>query len=196
MSLDPVEHGFPEDPWQLLRAWLPANDDPVRPTMTLATIADGMPDARTVLLSEFDEHGLYFHTDSRSRKVAQLAADPSVALMLHLAADAHQLVVQGIAEPAADDELARVYRRRSPYLQQLAWQNTVEFAGLPDDDRVADWSAFTDAHADGFGRPPTWAGFLVRPSRFTFWFGSPDTASRRVEYQTSPGGWAVSFRAG
>jgi pyridoxamine 5'-phosphate oxidase len=187
---------FPDDPWVLLRDWLPTNDDPVRPVMTLATAADGIPDARTLLLSEFDEQGFYFHTDSRSRKVRQLTASDRVALMLHFPEKARQLTVQGAAEPAPPSELTRAFRARSSYLQQLAWQNTVEFAGLPLADRLTAWSAFRKDHADGFGQPPTWTGYLVRPTRLTFWVGHPDTASRRTEYTRTPEGWAVSLLAG
>ncbi|WP_309712884.1 pyridoxamine 5'-phosphate oxidase family protein [Pseudolysinimonas sp.] len=192
-----IRDNWPEDPWQLLAEWLPSNADPARPVMTLATAADGIPDARTLLLSEWDEHGLYFHTDSRSRKVRQLAADPAVALMLHFPESARQLTVQGIAEPAPTDELRRAFRARSAYLQQLAWQNTIEFAGLPLADRLRAWAAFRDDHADGFGQPPTWTGYLVRPTRLTFWIGNPDTASRRTEYtRTADGTWTVSLLAG
>lgn len=187
---------FPADPWVLLDEWLPANDDPVRPVMTLATAADGIPDARTLLLSEYDRDGFHFHTDSRSRKVRQLSVNNQVALMLHFPERQRQLTVQGVAEPAPADELARVFRARSAYLQQLAWQNTVEFAGLPLADRLSAWSRFKDDHADGFGQPPTWIGYIVRPSRLTFWFGNPDTASRRTEYVRTPEGWAVSLLAG
>lgn len=195
---------LPVDPWELLEAWLPGNDDPARPVMTLATVTpDGLPDARTLLLSEVDASGFYFHTDSRSRKVAQLTADPRVALMLHLPADLHQLTVQGVAEPAPDDELRAAFRARSPYLQQLAWQNTVEFAGLPLADRVASWRDFLRDHDDGFGQPPTWTGYLVRPTRLTFWVGSPHTASRRIEYTRETGAdaaadrpWTVTLLAG
>jgi pyridoxamine 5'-phosphate oxidase len=193
-----IRDHWPDDPWTLLADWLPANDDPVRPVMTLATVSDeGIPDARTLLLSEWDEQGLYFHTDSRSRKVRQLAASPAVALMVHLPDAARQLTVQGVAEPASSDELSRAFRARSAYLQQLAWQNTVEFAGLPLADRLRAWAVFRDDHADGFGQPPTWTGYLVRPSRLTFWIGSADTASRRTEYTRTPdGGWTVSLLAG
>lgn len=187
----------PGDPWELLRAWLPANDDPARPTMTLATVTpDGRPDARIVLLSEYDDEALYFHTDSRSRKVGQLAEHPDVALVLHIAERRHQLTVQGTASPAPPEELRRAYRARSDYLKQLAWQNTVEFAGLPLDDRVSSWARFRDEHADGFGQPPTWVGYRVVPRRLTFWLGSDDTASRRTEYTLTPEGWAVSVLAG
>jgi pyridoxamine 5'-phosphate oxidase len=188
---------WPADPWELLADWLPANDDPVRPTMTVATVtADGRADARIQLLSEYDEHGFYLHADARSRKVAQLAANPSVALVLHFPEELRQLVVQGLAEPARPDELKRAFAARSPYLQQLAWQNTVEFAGLPLADRLSAWAQFGADHADGFGQPPTWVGYLVRPTRLTFWIGNGDTASRRTEYARSSDGWTVALLAG
>jgi pyridoxamine 5'-phosphate oxidase len=191
-----IRDDWPADPRELLVDWLPSNDDPVRPLMTLATVVDGVPDARILLLSEWDADGFYFHTDARSRKVAHLAADPAVALVLHDAPRARQLTVQGIAEPAPADELRRAFRARSPYLQQLAWQNTREFAGLPLADRIAAWSAFRTDHGDGFGQPPTWTGYLVRPTRLTFWIGSTDTASRRTEYRRVGDGWEVSLLAG
>lgn len=192
----------PVDPWELLVDWLPANEVEARPTMTVATVdADGMPDARTQLLSEFDEQGFYFHTDSRSRKIAQLAAHPGVALVMQFPEQLRQLVVVGVAAVAPADELARAFRARSPYLQQLAWQNTVEFAGLPLDDRLSSWADFRRDHRDGFGQPPTWIGYLVRPTRLTFWVGNPDTASRRTEYaraaDAAPGTpWTVTHLAG
>ena len=186
----------PADPWELVAAWLPADDDPVRPTMTLATLDDGVPDARTVLLSGWSRDGFLLHTDTRSRKAAQLQADPAVALVLHLAADAHQLVVQGRAEPAGAAVDRDVFQRRSPYLQQLAWQNTAEFATLPLEDRRAAWAHFTAAHADGFGEPPTWIGYRVVPDRLTFWQGDPATASRRIAYARTADGWTVSRHAG
>jgi pyridoxamine 5'-phosphate oxidase len=183
--------------WQLLQEWLPSNEDPDRPQLTLSTVTpDGRADARTVLLSEFDRDGFYFHTDSRSRKAAQLAANPAVALTWLWPGFTRQLVVQGTARPAPPGELAGAYRRRSPYLQQLAWLNTAGFALLPRAERVARWAEQAAAHPDGFAQPPTWAGYLVRPVRLTFWRGDPEAASRRTEFRAGPGGWQVSHRPG
>ena len=71
------------DPLHLLGRWLPENTDELRPLMTVSTIdADGYPDSRNVLLSEFDGEALYFHTDARSRKAGELAANPRVSLTL------------------------------------------------------------------------------------------------------------------
>jgi len=109
--------------------------------------------------------------------------------------------VQGRAEVAPADEIAAAYRARSPFLQQLAWQNTFEFAQYPDDERRDRWAAFTAAHTDGssrpvFSQPETWVGFLVRPTRMTFWGSGSDAPSRRVEYRATSGGWTVAYLPG
>lgn len=178
--------------WDLLVEWLPANDDPNRPRITLSTAE---PDARTLLLSEFDEQGFYFHTDSRSRKVAQLAADPRVALTFLWPDFTRQLVVLGTAEIAPPAEQEHAYRARSPYLKQLAWLNSLEFAQLPLEERRAQWAAFTD-DPDDLEPPETWVGFLVRPHRLTFWQGDPEAASRRTEFTLVDGDWQRAYLAG
>jgi pyridoxamine 5'-phosphate oxidase len=177
---------------RLLQDWLPSNDDPDRPPMTVSTVtAEGAADARTLLLTAFDSTGFYFHTDIRSRKVAQLAANPAVALTLVWDFQ-RQLVVQGAAEVAAADEIAEAYRTRSAYLQQLAWLNTAEFAQLPRDERQLRWRSFADTRPDGYAQPSTWTGYLVRPWRVTFWHGDPDTSSLRIEYAATDAGWQLS----
>lgn len=174
--------------------WLPGG--PNQCLMTLATVDDGVPDARTLVLSEVTQDGFYFHTDAASAKVAQLAANPHVALTVLQVAQARQLVVQGVAERASWHEIARAYRDRGPYLQQLAWMNTDEFAALAEEDRLARWAEFAADHADGFVQPDGWTGFVVRPTRIAFWEGSPHTASRRIDYRLEDGSWQVRFRAG
>ena len=115
----------------LLDEWLPANSSIDRPQMILSTVSGGVPDARTVLLTEFDHEGLYFHTDSRSRKVASLLANPAVALTFLWPSFTRQLVVQGRASVASDAEQLEAYERRSLYLKQLAWQNSPSSRGCP-----------------------------------------------------------------
>ncbi|MBA2458042.1 MAG: pyridoxamine 5'-phosphate oxidase family protein, partial [Gemmatimonadales bacterium] len=52
--------------------------------MTLATAtAGGAPSARIVLLKAFDERGFVFFTDYRSRKGAELEANPRAALVFY-----------------------------------------------------------------------------------------------------------------
>lgn len=189
---------FPAEAWGLLTAWLPPNDDPERPQITLSTVdAAGDPDARTVLLTSFDETGFFFNTDGASRKAADIAAHPVVALTVLWPGFTHQVVVRGTAAPASADQVAEAYRSRSPYLQQLAWLNTHEFAALPRDERVAQWAAFEEAHAGVFKQPASWVGYVVTPTRLTFWSSNGDTASQRVEFAVDASGeWARRELAG
>ncbi|OMQ13904.1 hypothetical protein A7K94_0220370 [Modestobacter sp. VKM Ac-2676] len=99
----------PADPFALARQWLPADDEPDRPRVTLSTIGeDGYPDARTVLLSAFDATGFAFHTAATSRKVAELAAAPPGC------AD------RPVAGPPAAAPRAR--RRRAPTPPRRRWR--------------------------------------------------------------------------
>ncbi|GLI28024.1 pyridoxine/pyridoxamine 5'-phosphate oxidase [Agromyces rhizosphaerae] len=183
------------DPMQLLAAWLPANDDELRPLMTLTTIgADGYPDSRSVLLSDFDAQGLTFHTDARTRKARELAADSRVSLVLPWVEHARQLTVAGDAAPVGADEAAAVFRVRSRYLQLLAWMNSAELAQLPRAERVARWEAFAAAHPEGELDPPEhWVGYRVRPHRLTFWRGDLEGPSNRVEYtRDASGAWTAA----
>ncbi|WP_430869040.1 pyridoxamine 5'-phosphate oxidase family protein [Demequina aurantiaca] len=191
---EPLSHGFPADPWDLVLDWLPG--EPNQFLFTLSTLDDGVPDARTLVLSEVSREGFFFHTDVASRKVAQIEADPHVALTVLDLDNAHQLVVQGTALRAATGEIAQAYRDRGTYLQQLAWMNTHEFAALEQSEREHRWAQFETERTHGFTQPEGWTGFVVRPSRLTFWLGSADTASRRVEYKMESDEWTATFRAG
>jgi pyridoxamine 5'-phosphate oxidase len=182
---------LPAEVLAVLAEWLPDNDDPSRPLITLATVdTEGRPDARNVLLSEYSPGGFSFHTDSRSRKVADLAANPSAAFAIAWPAELRQLSVQGVVERASSEEERAAYARRSRYLQLLAWLNSPEFALLPLADRERAWAEFEAEHPEGsLEPPPTWLGFLLRPTRVTFWRGTPTTASRREAYTLSEGDW-------
>lgn len=191
--------GYADAPWwPTLVEWLPANSDPDRPQIQVATVgADGAPDIRTVLLTEFDEQGLYFHTDSRSRKAQHLAADPRLAIEVLWPGFTQQLALQGVAEVAPAEEQDAAYTRRSPYLKQLAWQNDDAFAQLDHASRVDLWAGFLATHDVAALEPPaTWIGYRVRPTRLTFWQSDAEAASRRTEYALVDGEWVVTYLAG
>ncbi|WP_353807333.1 pyridoxine/pyridoxamine 5'-phosphate oxidase [Agromyces sp. SYSU T00194] len=183
------------DPMELLAAWLPGNDDELRPLMTLTTIgADGYPDSRSVLLSEFDGEAIAFHTDARTRKARELAADGRVSLVLAWVEHARQLTVAGDAVPVTAEAAASVFRARSRYLQLLAWMNSAELAHLPRAERVAAWEAFAAAHPEGtLDAPEHWVGYRVLPHRLTFWRGDLEGPSNRVEYtRGADGAWSAT----
>lgn len=179
----------PSDPLALALSWLPADEDPDRPQVTLSTLGlDGWPNARTVLLSAADRSGFAFHTSAGSAKAAELAAVPRAAMTVVFApAFSRQLVVRGDVVPCPPDELAAAYAARSPYLQQLAWLNDDELAALPRDDRVTRWAASAPSPTP----PAGWTGWRLVPRELTFWVSHPHTASRRLQYRRTDDGWTV-----
>jgi pyridoxamine 5'-phosphate oxidase len=181
------------DPIALMLMWLAPNESDLRPLMTLATIdSAGDPDARSVLVSRADRDGLHFHTDTTSRKVSQLEAHPRATALLAWPDVGRQLVVAGAVRRETPDEADAAFRARSAYLRVLATQNSLRTARLPIAQRRMRWAeAVRDGAADG-PVPPTWVGFVLRPSRLTFWRGDPEGPSNRVEYRAGEEGWAIT----
>ncbi|HEY0374698.1 MAG TPA: pyridoxamine 5'-phosphate oxidase family protein [Amnibacterium sp.] len=181
-----------------LTEWLPANDEPERPQIQVATVdGEGRPDLRTVLLSEWDERGFVFHTDARSRKSVQLASRPDVAVLVLWPGFTRQLVIRGRAEPLDPERVSYGYAKRSPYLKQLAWQNDHDLAQHERDERVAAWTAFRESRQpDALPAPPSWTGYLVRPDRLTFWRSDAEGPSHRIEYRAEGTDWVVEHLAG
>jgi pyridoxamine 5'-phosphate oxidase len=105
--------------------------------------------------------------------------------------------VRGVVEQQDQEGLARAFAARSAYLRQLAWQNTLELAQRPKEDRAAEWSRFAAEHdAATLEAPSTWTGFVVLPDRLTFWRSDPTGPSHRVEYATTDSGWTEHHLAG
>jgi pyridoxamine 5'-phosphate oxidase len=183
------------DPVLLLRRWLPPPESPP-PLMALATCGrDGYPRVRHVLLSETDDTSVYFHTDSRSAKVAELSARPRAAIALAWPAVGRQVVAHGDVHRVADDALRSVYSKRTRYLQLLAWLNDDEMALLDAEERHRRWSQFDTAN-DLLTPPTTWTGFGVALHEITFWRGDPDGPSQRVRFRRVDDHWTSEVLPG
>jgi pyridoxamine 5'-phosphate oxidase len=177
------------DPIALLALWLPDATEELRPLAALATIGpDGLPDVRHVLVSDRDADGVLFHTGTTTRKAAELTARPVAAMTVAWPEIGRQLSLRGDVEQLEPGAAAATYRRRSRYLQLLAWANTSEIAQLPAEERRARWAAFDAAHPL-LDAPAEWTGYRIRPREITFWRGDPDGPSNRHRYTRTAAGW-------
>jgi pyridoxamine 5'-phosphate oxidase len=190
---DPVE-----DPLDLLDLWLApvgaqagATDMTTTPLMALATVGpDGAPRLRHVLLSSYDRGRLHFHTDARTAKSAELAADPRVAATIVWPEIPRQLTVLGSVAAEDGDEQARAFAQRTRYLQLLAWVNDHELAQRSAAERAAAWAAYDEAHGT-LAPPPTWSGYVIVAQQITFWRGGYDAPSQRIFCRQERSGWHV-----
>lgn len=109
-------------------------------TMTVASLrADGSPTARTVVLRGVEPAAriLRFHTDRRAPKLAGLAAEPRVGLLLYDPGARLQLRLDGTAEALGDGDLPDSLWERSHPGSRACYRQPVA-PGLPvDGPRVA-----------------------------------------------------------
>jgi pyridoxamine 5'-phosphate oxidase len=176
-----------DEPFALFAAWLKdaTASEPRDPTaMTLATVdAEGMPNARMVLLKGADERGFVFYTNMDSQKGRELDAHAKAALVFHWKSLNRQVRLRGTVERVTDAEADVYFASRPKQAQIGAWASK---QSSPLESRLAFEKAvalYAAKYALGtVPRPPQWSGYRLLPLRMEFWHDRPFRLHDRVEF--------------
>jgi pyridoxamine 5'-phosphate oxidase len=165
---------------------------PLANAMTLATVtADGAPDARIVLLKGVEGGGFVFYTNYRSRKGAQLAAQPEACLVFFWAELERQVRIEGHVQKVSGAESDAYFATRpaGARLSALASSQSSVVSGRKVlEDAVGKEKA---KYGENPPRPEHWGGYRVVPERFEFWQGRENRLHDRLLYLRSDTRWKI-----
>ena len=183
------------EPFGLFAEWLEAakaaepND---ANAMTLATIdAEGVPDARIVLLKDVDGRGFTFFSNQESAKGEQLWAHPSAALVFHWKSLRRQVRVRGAVEQVSAAEADAYFASRARESRIGAWasdQSRPLDSRAVLEARVAEQTAAFDGQE--VSRPDRWTGWRVVPQQVEFWRDRAFRLHDRLRFERDGDGWS------
>jgi len=165
---------IPSDPIAAFDDWLQeaAKSEPNDPNaMALATVsADGMPNARMVLLKGHDARGFVFYTNLESQKGNELEQNARAALVFHWKSLHRQVRIQGPISPVADEEADVYFISRGRESRIGAWASQQSRPLADRAELEADYAEMEKKYlGEDIPRPPHWSGRRVTPLRIEFW---------------------------
>ncbi len=162
-----------DDPFVIARNWLAEAEtseinDPN--AIALSTVdANGMPNARMVLLKEIEDAAFVFYTNYESAKAQEIEAAGQAAFVMHWKSLRRQIRVRGFTQREDGPQADAYYKSRSLKSRLGAWASK---QSQPLDSRatlMAEVEKITATKGPNPERPPFWGGFRITPIEIEFW---------------------------
>ncbi|KIC48577.1 pyridoxamine 5'-phosphate oxidase [Tateyamaria sp. ANG-S1] len=187
-----------DNPFDIVRAWMAeaegaeVND---HNAIALSTVdADGLPNARMVLLKEVEDNAFVFYTNYTSAKAAELDQAGKAAFVMHWKSLRRQVRVRGLVEKEEGPQADAYYASRSLKSRLGAWASD---QSAPLDSRtslMAKVAKITAREGTNPSRPPFWGGYRITPVEIEFWADGAFRLHDRFRWrrENAASDWAVT----
>ena len=186
-----------DDPFEIARQWLADAEktevnDPN--AIALSTVdADGLPNARMVLLKDIEDDAFVFYTNYGSAKAREIEQAGKAAFVMHWKSLRRQIRVEGVVEPVTAEEADTYFASRARASRIGAWasKQSSEMEGRFEfEAAIAKYTA--KFGAGDIPRPDFWSGFRLKPKYFEFWNDKMFRLHERKTYTLNDdeNGWA------
>uniref|UniRef100_A0A7E4ZSL8 pyridoxal 5'-phosphate synthase n=1 Tax=Panagrellus redivivus TaxID=6233 RepID=A0A7E4ZSL8_PANRE len=152
----------------------------------LSTCRDNRPSSRMVLMKQYDPEGYSFYSNDSSRKGQDIAANPNGAMLFYWPAVSRQVRIEGVIEKlptSAADE----YWASRPIHSRIGSKASAQGTVVPSREVLEAEKARLEKVAATEGekaitRPPSWIGFILKPTYYEFWQGQSNRLHDRIIY--------------
>ncbi len=162
-----------DNPFEIARGWLAEAEthevnDPN--AIALSTVdADGMPNARMVLLKEIEDDAFVFYTNYGSAKAVEIESCGKAAFVMHWKSLRRQVRVRGVVSREEGAQADAYYKSRSLKSRLGAWASHQSQPLSSRTSLMAEVARVTAQHGVNPDRPPFWGGFRIIPTEIEFW---------------------------
>ena len=162
-----------DDPFQIVRNWLAEAEgqeinDPN--AIALSTVdAEGLPNARMVLLKDIEDGAFVFYTNYESAKAQEIEATGKAAFVMHWKSLRRQVRVRGLVTREDGMQADDYYRSRSLKSRLGAWASKQSRPLSSRTALMAEVAKVTAREGTDPARPPFWGGFRITPVEIEFW---------------------------
>lgn len=162
-----------DDPFAIARAWLREAEasEPNDPNaVALSTVdAQGLPNARMVLLKEIEKDAFVFYTNYESAKAREIEQAGAAAFVMHWKSLRRQIRVRGHVTREEGAQADAYYASRSLKSRLGAWASRQSQPLESRSSLMAEVAKVTAKHGTAPTRPPFWGGFRIAPVEIEFW---------------------------
>ncbi len=183
-----------DDPFVLAQAWLAEAEvseinDPN--AIALSSVdADGLPNARMVLLKEIEAPGegqgaFVFYTNYGSAKAREIEGAGKAAFVMHWKSLHRQIRVRGVTSRVEDAQADAYYASRSLNSRLGAWASDQSQPLKGRATLMAKVARTTAEHGTNPKRPPFWGGIRIIPVEIEFWADGAFRLHDRFQWRRS-----------